>query len=91
LGVTDEPTEILTAAGEDSEVELLQWRLERTVEEATRQTEHAKQAWSRVAELQRAKSELLDRLERLTSRMTVAELRRVGVTVTLDYYTDEED
>ncbi len=89
--MTDEPTEILTAAGEDSEVELLQWRLERTVEEATRQTEHAKQAWSRVAELQRAKSELLDRLERLTSRMTVAELRRVGVTVTLDYYTDEED
>jgi hypothetical protein len=82
--MTDEPTlEIITE--EDSEVELLQWKLDRTIEQAVRETEHAKQAWSRVADLQRDKSELLDRLDRLTSRMTVAELRRVGVGVRLDY------
>lgn len=81
--------ETLTAEGEDREVELLQWKLDRTIEEATRQSEMAKQAWARVTDLQRKNDELANRIEHLTSAMTVAELRRVGVRVDLNY--DEED
>lgn len=74
---------------EDSPLELLQWKLDRTAEEAARQVEQAKHAWARVRDLQHQYEELEERLHRMTGRMTVDELRRVGVRVDLSY--DEED
>jgi hypothetical protein len=87
-----EPTkETLTGDGEDNEIELLQWKLQRTIEEATRQSEEAKRAWGIVADLQRDNRELKERIERLTGRMTIAALRRAGVRVDLDYDGGEEE
>lgn len=83
--------EILTATGEDNEIELLQWKLDRTAEEAARQSALAKEAWERVRGLQQENATLEERLDRLTSRMTVAELRRVGVGVALNFDFCEED
>ena len=81
--------EILTEDNEDNEVELLRWKLDRTIEEATRQAENAKQGWARAAVLQRRNTELQERIHQLTSGMTVAELRRLGVRVDLAYDEDE--
>lgn len=89
--MTEPDKETLTDEGEDSEIELLQWKLQRTIEEATRLSEAAKHAWGIVANLQRDNSELKERIERLTGRMTVAALRRAGVRVELDYDGGEEE
>ena len=81
--------ETLTITEEDSVAELLQWRIdgltERLKEAEDRilkaDQQHHNYRVTREAQLEH----LRDIIDRLTSNLTVAELRRVGVTVTLDY------
>ena len=88
--MTDEAIpEIITITEEDSEVELPQWRVDGLVEKLkeaeARILKADQQHHKRNAELEH----LRGIIDRLTSHMTVAELRRVGVAVTLAY-DDEE-
>lgn len=90
--VTDEPTETLTISEEDSEVELLHWRIdgltEKLNEAEARILKADQQHHGYRVSMQAELDHLRGVLGRLTSNMTVAELRRVGVTVTLDYEED---